>query len=30
MEWTKDEFVLTDDSRRLDLELTFVLLQGTS
>jgi GNAT superfamily N-acetyltransferase len=29
MEWTKDEFVLTDDSRRLDLELTFVLLQGT-
>ncbi len=29
MEWTKDEFVLTDDSRRLDLERTFTLLQGT-
>jgi hypothetical protein len=29
MEWTKNEFVLTDDSSRLDLDRTFRLLQGT-
>lgn len=29
MEWTRDEFVLTDDSSRFDLERTFLLLQGT-
>jgi GNAT superfamily N-acetyltransferase len=29
VEWTRDEFVLTDDSSRLDLERTLSLLQGT-
>jgi len=29
MEWTRNEFVLTDDSSRLDLDRTFMLLQGT-
>ncbi len=29
MEWAKDEFVLTDDSSRLDLDRTFMLLQAT-
>lgn len=29
MEWMKDEFTLTDDSSRLNLEQTFMLLHGT-
>ena len=29
MEWMKEEFTLTDDSRRLDLDQTFTLLHGT-
>jgi len=29
VEWTRDEFVLTDDPSRFDLERTFLLLQGT-
>lgn len=29
MKWAKEEFVLTDDSRRLNLDRTFLLLQGT-
>ena len=29
MEWMKDEFTLTDDLSRLDLERTFMLLHGT-
>lgn len=29
MDWTKDEFTLTDDSSRLDAERAFMLLQGT-
>ena len=29
MEWTRDEFVLTDDTTRIDLAKTQALLQGT-
>jgi hypothetical protein len=29
MQWMKDEFTLTDDSSRLDLERTFMLLHRT-
>jgi GNAT superfamily N-acetyltransferase len=29
VEWAKDEFVLTDNSSRLDLDRTFLLLHGT-
>ena len=29
VDWTRDEFVLTDESNRRDLNRTFLLLQGT-
>jgi len=29
MEWTRDEFVLTDEANRLDAERTYQLLRGT-